>query len=68
MNDIHSKSNQLLTESQKGRGSAQPVGYDLHVTVNEMKESLNIVKVINIKVLALIYCLLLVISFFIFCN
>lgn len=45
VNDIHQKSNQLLTNSQKPQGSVQPVGYDLHVTLNEMKEGLNIVKV-----------------------
>lgn len=45
VNDIHQKSNQLLTNSQKGTGTVQPVGYDLHVTLNEMKEGLNIVKV-----------------------
>ncbi|ROT63057.1 protein ERGIC-53 isoform X1 [Penaeus vannamei] len=44
VNDIHQKSNQLLTNSQKPQGSVQPVGYDLHVTLNEMKEGLNIVK------------------------
>lgn len=44
VNEIHQKSNQLLTNSQKPQGSVQPVGYDLHVTLNEMKEGLNIVK------------------------
>ncbi|XP_050723841.1 protein ERGIC-53-like isoform X1 [Eriocheir sinensis] len=42
--EIHQKSNQLLGNSQKPQGSVQPVGYDLHVTLNEMKEGLNIVK------------------------
>ncbi|XP_064084264.1 protein ERGIC-53-like isoform X2 [Macrobrachium nipponense] len=42
--EIHQKSNQLITNSQKPQGSVQPVGYDLHVTLNEMKEGLNIVK------------------------
>ncbi|KAK8745592.1 hypothetical protein OTU49_000277, partial [Cherax quadricarinatus] len=44
VNEIHQKSSQLLTNSQKPQGSVQPVGYDLHVTLNEMKEGLNIVK------------------------
>ncbi|XP_068226768.1 protein ERGIC-53 [Palaemon carinicauda] len=42
--EIHQKSNQLISNSQKPQGSVQPVGYDLHVTLNEMKEGLNIVK------------------------
>ncbi|XP_071551294.1 protein ERGIC-53-like isoform X2 [Panulirus ornatus] len=42
--EIHQKSTQLLTNSQKPQGTVQPVGYDLHVTLNEMKEGLNIVK------------------------
>ena len=43
--EIHQKSSQLLGNSQKPQGSVQPVGYDLHVTLNEMKEGLNMVKV-----------------------
>ncbi|KAK8377064.1 hypothetical protein O3P69_013606 [Scylla paramamosain] len=42
--EIHQKSNQLLGNNQKPQGTVQPVGYDLHVTLNEMKEGLNIVK------------------------
>lgn len=45
VNEIHQKSNQLLNQGQKPQGTVQPVGYDLHVTLNEMKEGLNIVKV-----------------------
>lgn len=44
VSEIHQKSNQLIAHSQKAQGSVQPVGYDLHVTLNEMKEGLNIVK------------------------
>ncbi|XP_042224956.1 protein ERGIC-53-like isoform X2 [Homarus americanus] len=44
VNEIHQKSNQLLSTSQKPQGTVQPVGYDLHVTLNEMKEGLNIVR------------------------
>ncbi|KAK3881133.1 hypothetical protein Pcinc_014422 [Petrolisthes cinctipes] len=44
VSEIHQKSNQLLNQGQKPQGSVQPVGYDLHVTLNEMKEGLNIVK------------------------
>ncbi|XP_076049158.1 lectin, mannose binding protein ergic53 isoform X2 [Oratosquilla oratoria] len=44
VSEMHSVSNQLLGIAQKPQGSAQPVGYDLHVTLNEMKESINVVK------------------------
>ncbi|XP_045620916.1 protein ERGIC-53 isoform X2 [Procambarus clarkii] len=44
VNEIHQKSNLLLSNSQKPQGSVQPVGFDLHVTLNEMKEGLNTVK------------------------